>query len=114
MSRDHACRCSADEALEVTAQSQGSTQILSASGQVDVATTAALAGAIRIAIASAPQIVVVDRSAVVLRGRRADALLQTDGHARAEGCQLIVIAGDGAAHRLFERTNAQRRLTIAS
>ncbi len=91
------------------------TQILSASGQVDVAATAALAGAIRNTIASAPHIVVVDLSAVALFAAAGlSALLQADGHARAAGCQLIVIAGDGAAHRLFERTYAQRRLTIAS
>lgn len=115
MSRDRAFRCSGDEALRVTAETQGSTQILSVSGQVDIATTAALAGEISSAMQTAPEMIVVDLTAVAFFAAGGlSALLEADGRARAAGCQLVVIAGDSPAQRLFERTDAQRHLTIAS
>lgn len=115
LSRDHALSCKANEALQVTAQAQGSTQVLSAAGAVDVATTAVLAAAIRDAISSAPQVIVVDVSAVALFAAAGlSTLLDADEHARAVGCQLVVIPGKGPAQRLFERTDARRRLTIAA
>lgn len=115
MSRDRALRCSGGGALEVKAETRGSTQILTVSGQVDVATTAALAGQIRDAIAREPEIVVVDLSAVAFFAAGGlGTLLEADSRARAAGCQMVVIAGDGPTQRLFERTDAERHLTIAS
>jgi|GEM_PF-2724080 len=115
LSRDRALRCQAHEGLQVTAQAQGSTQVLSAEGKIDVATTAVLAAAIGDAISRAPQIVVVDVSAVALfAAAGVSALLDADEHARAAGCRLVVIAGEGPAHHVLERTDAQQQLTIAA
>lgn len=115
LSRDHALRCQADGGLQITAQAQGSTEVLSAEGEVDVATTAVLAAAIGDAISRAPRIVVVDVSAVALfAAAGVSTLVDADEHARAAGCQLIVIAGEGPAHHVFECTDAQQQLTIAA
>jgi anti-sigma B factor antagonist len=115
VSRDRVLKCGADGALTVTAESQGSTEILAVSGSVDVATTATLAGEIRDAIEAAPEIVVVDLSAVAFFAASGlSVLVEADGRARAAGCRLVVIAGDGPARQLFERTAAQQVLTIAS
>lgn len=115
LSRDHALRCQAREGLQITAQAHGSTQILSAEGKIDVATTAVLGAAIGDAISRAPQIIVVDVSAVALfAAAGVSTLLDGDEHARAAGCQLVVIAGDGPAHHVLERTDAQQQLTIAA
>jgi hypothetical protein len=46
VSRDDVRGCSTDEALQVRARAQGSTQVLSALGEVVVATGAVLAAAI--------------------------------------------------------------------
>ena len=115
MSGERVSRCGADETLTVTAESQGSTEILAVSGPVDVATTATLAGEIRDAIETAPDIVVVDLSAVAFFAASGlSALVEADGRARAAGCRLVVIAGDGPAQQLFELTDAQQILTIAA
>lgn len=114
VSRDHVHRCKTDEALQISARCQGSTQIVSAVGAVDVATIAALSTAIRGAISCRPQVVVVDLSEVGLFAAAGlSALLEVDAHAGAAGCELMVMAGDGAAQRFFELTDARRRLTIA-
>jgi anti-sigma B factor antagonist len=101
--------------LHVTSRENGSTQVLSVTGQVDVATVAALAGGIHDALASAPETLVVDLSAVAFFGSGGlNALLEADGRARASGCQLVVIPGTGVVRRLLDRTKAGRRLTIAT
>ena len=73
------------------------------------------AGEIRDAIKAAPDIVVVDLSAVAFSATSGlSVLLEAGGRARAACCRLVVIAGDGPAQQLFERTDAQQVLTIAS
>jgi anti-anti-sigma factor len=100
--------------LQVTSRAQGSTHVLSVSGQIDVATVDALAGKIREAIAEEPETVVVDLSAVAFFGSGGlNTLLEADGRARASGCRLVVVPGTGVVRRLFDRTQADRRLTIA-
>jgi anti-sigma B factor antagonist len=100
--------------LQVTSRTQGSTHVLSVSGQIDVATVDALAGKIREAIAEEPETVVVDLSAVGFFGSGGlNTLLEADGRARASGCRLVVVPGTGVVRRLLERTQADRRLTIA-
>ena len=114
VSRDHVRRCTTDEALQISARGQGATQIVAAVGAVDVATTAALSTAIRGAIVCIPQVVVVDLSEVGLFAAAGlSTLLESDEAAGAAGCELLVMAGDGAAQRFFELTDARRRLTIA-
>jgi anti-sigma B factor antagonist len=101
--------------LEVASRSQGSTQVLSVRGHVDVATLDELTGKIRDALAHDPETIVVDLSAVGffgLGGLRA--LLEADGRARSTGCRLVVIPGTGAVRRLFDFTHAEKRLTIAT
>ena len=101
--------------LHVTSRAQGSTQVLSVTGQVDVATVDALAGGIRDALATEPETLVVDLSAVAFFGSGGlSALLEADGRARASGARLIVIPGTGVVRRLLDRTKAGRRLTIAT
>jgi anti-anti-sigma factor len=101
--------------MHVASRSQGSTQVLSVRGQVDVATVDALADEIRDALAREPETIVVDLSAVGFIGSGGlSALLEADGRARASGCRLVVIPGTGVARRLLERTQAQQRLTIAT
>ncbi len=101
--------------LHVTSRSQGSTQVLSVTGQVDVATTDTLAGRIRDALSHAPETIVIDLSAVAFFGSGGlSTLLEADGHARASGCRLVVIPGTGVVRRMLDRTKAQRRLTIAT
>lgn len=101
--------------LHVTSRSQGSTQVLSVTGQVDVATTGKLAGRIREALDGAPETIVVDLSAVAFFGSGGlSTLLEADGQARASGCRLVVVAGTGVVRRMLDRTKAQRRLTIAT
>jgi anti-sigma B factor antagonist len=101
--------------LHVTSRSQGSTQVLSVTGQVDVATTPKLADRIRDALSRAPETIVVDLSAVAFFGSGGlRTLLEADGHARANGCRLVVIPGTGVVRRMLDRTRAQDRLTIAA
>jgi len=101
--------------LHVTSRSQGSTQVLAVTGQVDVATIDALAGRIGDAIASEPETVVVDLSGVAFFGSGGlSTLLEADGRARASGCRLVVIPGSGVVRSLLDRTKAEQRLTIAS
>jgi len=101
--------------LHVTSRAQGSTQVLSVTGQVDVATTDTLAGRIGDAIATAPETIVVDLSAVAFFGSGGlSTLLEADGHARASGCRLVVIPGNGVVRSLLDRTKADTRLTIAT
>jgi anti-anti-sigma factor len=101
--------------LHVTSRSQGSTQVLSVTGQVDVATTDKLAGRIRDALSRAPETIVVDLSAVAFFGSGGlHTLLEADGQARASGCRLVVIPGTGVVRRMLDRTRAQHRLTIAT
>ena len=115
VSCDRPRRRRAGEALQITAQSQGSTQVLQVLGEVDVATTAMLAGAIGDAISRDPQVVVVDLSAVAsFAAGGLGALLDADQYARAVGCRLIVIAGEGPAQQLLARSDVRRRLTIAA
>jgi anti-anti-sigma factor len=101
--------------LHVTSRSQGSTQVLSVTGQVDVATTDTLAGRIRDALARGPETIVVDLSAVAFFGSGGlRTLLEADGRARASGCRLVVIPGTGVVRRMLDRTKAQTRLNIAT
>jgi anti-anti-sigma factor len=101
--------------LHVTTEEQGSTQVLSVTGQVDVATLDTLAGGIRDALATEPETIVVDLSAVAFFGSGGlSTLLEADGRARASGCRLVVIPGTGVVRRLLDRTQADRRLTIAT
>jgi anti-sigma B factor antagonist len=101
--------------LHVASRSQGSTEVLSVRGQVDVATVDALAGKIRDALSREPETIVVDLSAVAFFGSGGlNTLLEADGHARASGCRLVVIPGTGIVRRLLDRTKAQQRLTIAT
>jgi anti-sigma B factor antagonist len=101
--------------LHVTSRSQGSTQVLSVTGQVDVATTDALAGGIRDALEGGPETIVVDLSGVAFFGSGGlNTLLEADGRARASGCKLVVVPGTGVVRTLLERTKADRRLTIAT
>jgi anti-anti-sigma factor len=101
--------------LHVTSRAQGSTQTLSVTGQIDVATVDTLADGITDALATAPEMIVVDLSAVAFFGSGGlGALLEADGRARASGCRLVVIPGTGVVRRLLDRTKADQRLTIAS
>jgi len=101
--------------LHVTSRSQGSTHVLSVTGQVDVATTDALAGGIRDALEGGPETIVVDLSRVAFFGSGGlNTLLEADGRARASGCRLVVVPGTGVVRRLLERTKADTRLTIAT
>ncbi len=101
--------------LYVTSRSQGSTEVLSVTGQIDIATTDELANEIRDALGRAPETVVVDLSAVAFFGSGGlSTLLEADGHARASGCRLVVIPGTGVVRRLLDRTKAEQRLTIAT
>lgn len=101
--------------LRVTSRSQGSMQVLSVTGQVDVATTDALAGGIRDALAREPETIVVDLSEVAFFGSGGlSTLLEADGHARACGCRLVVVPGTGVVRSLLDRTKAHRQLTIAT
>jgi len=101
--------------LHVASRSEGSTEILSVRGQVDVATVDALANEIRDALAREPKTIVIDLSAVAFFGSGGlSTLLEADGRARASGCRLVVVPGTGVAQRLLDRTQAQRRLTIAT
>ncbi|HUR84486.1 MAG TPA: STAS domain-containing protein [Solirubrobacteraceae bacterium] len=105
----------APSGLHVTSRSQGSTEVLSVSGQIDVATQAELAGEIRDALERAPETVVVDLSAVAFFGSGGlSTLLEADGRAKARGCRLVVVPGSGVVRRLLERTKAERRLNIAT
>ena len=101
--------------LHVRSRSQGSTEVLSVTGQIDVATTDELASEIRDALGRDPKTVVVDLSAVAFFGSGGlSTLLEADGRARASGCRLVVIPGTGVVRRLLDRTKAERRLTIAT
>lgn len=101
--------------LHVTSRAQGSTQVLSVTGQVDVATVDTLAGRIRDALAMMPETIVVDLSAVKFFGSGGlRTLLEADGRARAKGSRLVVVPGTGVVRRLLDRTQAHGRLTIAS
>jgi anti-sigma B factor antagonist len=100
--------------LHVASRAQGSTQVVSVSGQVDVATVDKLAAGIREALAHAPETIVVDLSGVGFFGSGGlGALLEADGRARAIGCRLVVLPGEGVVRRLLDRTHADERLTIA-
>jgi anti-anti-sigma factor len=101
--------------LHVTSRSQGSTQLLSVTGQIDVATTDALAVGIRDALATEPETIIVDLSAVAFFGSGGlNTLLEADGRARASGCRLVVIPGTGVVRRMLDRTKAHLRLNIAT
>jgi anti-sigma B factor antagonist len=101
--------------LHVTSREQGSTRVLSVTGQVDVATVDTLSGGIRDALAGDPETLVVDLSAVAFFGSGGlRALLEADGRATANGCRLVVIPGTGVVRRLLDRTKADTRLTIAT
>lgn len=101
--------------LHVTSRAQGSTHVLSVTGQVDVATTDTLAGRIRDALAHAPETIVVDLSAVAFFGSGGlRTLLEADGQARAGGCRLVVIPGTGVVRRMIDRAKADKRLTLAT
>jgi anti-anti-sigma factor len=101
--------------LHVMSRAQGSTQTLSVTGQIDVATVDALAAGLRDALATAPETIVLDLSEVAFFGSGGlRALLEADGHARASGCRLVVIPGTGVVRTLLDRTKAHERLTIAS
>ncbi|MEA2155245.1 MAG: hypothetical protein QOE11_1385 [Solirubrobacteraceae bacterium] len=101
--------------LHVTSESHGSTHVLSVTGQVDVATIEALAQRIREALATEPETIVVDLSAVAFFGSGGlSTLLEADGRARASGCRLVVIPGNGVVRSLLDRTKANTRLTIAT
>ncbi len=101
--------------LHVTSRAQGSTQVLSVTGQVDVATTDTLAGRICDALSGAPETIVLDLSAVGFFGSGGlRTLLEADGHARARGCRLVVIPGNGVVRRMLDRTKAYKRLEIAT
>jgi anti-sigma B factor antagonist len=100
--------------LQVASRAQGSTQVVSVRGQVDVATVDQLAAGIRDALARAPETIVVDLSAVGFFGSGGlRALLEADGRARDGGCRLVVVPGQGVVRRLLDRTHAEERLTIA-
>jgi anti-anti-sigma factor len=101
--------------VHVTARAQGSTQLLAVTGQVDIATVETLADGIRDALATEPETIVVDLSAVGFFGSGGlRALLEADGHARASGCRLVVVPGTGVVRRLLDRTKADKRLTIVA
>lgn len=101
--------------LHVTSRSTGSTEVLSVTGQVDIATTDELAGEIRDAIGRDPETLVVDLSAVAFIGSSGlSTLLEADGRARAMGCRMVVIPGTGVVRRLLDCTRAEARLTIAT
>jgi anti-sigma B factor antagonist len=101
--------------LHVTSREQGSTRVLSVTGQVDIATVDTLSGGIRDALATEPETLVVDLSAVAFFGSGGlSALLEADGRAKASGCRLVVIPGTGVVRRLLDRTKAATRLTIAT
>ena len=101
--------------LHVASRSQGSTRVLSVTGQVDVGTIGVLADEISDALAQEPETIVVDLSAVGFFGSGGlRTLLEADGLARASGCRLVVVPGTGVARRLLDRTQADRRLTIAT
>lgn len=101
--------------LHVMTRSQGSTQLLSVTGQVDVATIDALAGGISDALAAEPETIVVDLSAVGFFGSGGlSTLLEADGRARARGCRLVVVPGTGVVRSMLERTKAHLRLNIAT
>jgi anti-sigma B factor antagonist len=100
--------------VTVTSWSQGSTEGLRVTGQIDVATVDAFALEIGEALSRAPQELVVDLSAVGFLGSGGlGALLDADRRARARGCRMIVVAGTGVVRRLLDHTNADRRLTVA-
>jgi anti-sigma B factor antagonist len=100
--------------LHVASRAQGSTQVVSVRGQVDVATVEELAAGIRDALARGPDTIVVDLSGVGFFGSGGlHTLLEADGRARTSGCRLVVIPGEGVVRRLLERTHADERLTIA-
>jgi anti-anti-sigma factor len=101
--------------INVIARARGSTQLLSVSGEIDVATVGVLAGEIREALARNADTVVVDLSGVAcfaVDGVRM--LINADRRARTRGCRLVVTASGGAARRVLTATNAERWLTIAS
>ena len=101
--------------LHVASRAQGSTQVVSVRGHVDVATVDQLDAGIRAALARDPATVVVDLSAVGFFGCGGlRALLEADGRARAGGCRLVVIPGEGVVRRLLDRTHAGERLTISA
>ena len=101
--------------LHVTSREQGSTHVLSVTGQVDIATVDELSGGIRDALAADPETLVVDLSEVAFFGSGGlRALLEADGRARALGCRLVVVPGTGVVRRLLDCTKAQTRLTIAT
>jgi anti-anti-sigma factor len=99
--------------LHVTSRSQGSTRVLSVTGQIDVATAGKLADDIRDALALGPETVVVDLSAVAFFGSGGlRTLLEADGRARAGGCRLVVVPGTGVVRRMLDRTKADKHLTV--
>jgi anti-sigma B factor antagonist len=100
--------------LHVASRAQGSTRVLSVTGQVDVGTVDELADEISDALAQEPETIVVDLSAVSFFGSGGlSTLLEADGRARANGCRFVVVPGTGVVRRLLDRTNADRRLTLA-
>jgi anti-sigma B factor antagonist len=100
--------------LHVASRAQGSTQVLSVRGQVDVATVDELAAGVRDTLAQAPETIIVDLSKVAFFGSGGlRTLLEADGRARESGCRLVVMPGDGVVRRLLDRTHADERLTIA-
>jgi anti-sigma B factor antagonist len=100
--------------LHVASRAQGSTRVLSVTGHVDIATVDELSDEISEALAQEPETIVVDLSAVGFFGLGGlGTLLDADGRARDRGCRLVVVPGTGVVRRLLERTNADRRLTIA-
>jgi anti-anti-sigma factor len=100
--------------LHVASRAQGSTRVLLVSGQIDVGTVDALADEISDALAQEPETIVIDLSAVGFFGSGGlRTLLEADGRARASGCRLVVVPGTGVVRRLLDRTDADRRLTIA-
>ena len=100
--------------LHVASRAQGSTQVLSVQGHVDVATVDELAAGIGDALARAPETIIVDLTGVAFFGSGGlRTLLEADGRARAGGCRLVVVPGDGVVRRLLDRTHADEQLTIA-
>jgi anti-sigma B factor antagonist len=107
-------RRATSEPFEAELDSYGATSVITVRGELDMAFAATLASAMRRALDDAPQLVVVDLSAlsfIDVAGVRA--LLSAHRHARAQGAETTIIPAPAVVQRVFALMGVDAGLPFA-
>jgi anti-sigma B factor antagonist len=101
--------------FEAEVEAYGATRTITARGELDVAVTATLAAAMRRALGDAPQIVVLDLSAVTfIDAAGVRAVVSAHRQAQARAAEVTIIPPPGPVHRVFVIVGVASTLPFAA